>query len=201
MSETANQPPVPYGHATMTTDAFDFLSKDWPSIRFGENYDRVEYLNSPHGLIVLAHQNTDDAQVDGIHPSSLSGTILNEQNIVEPLRDSDGGQFSSVSGEFCAHWMTRRSQGALILSAFGRMIDGGDPEAVMLMSSEAMALEIFNAPVGPIVALFDSSTDDVQVIWPGVSGDVGFIQEGQTRSCGPAFVSMTPEDEVSIRGA
>ncbi|MEW4399613.1 hypothetical protein AB1J06_13085 [Agrobacterium tumefaciens] len=201
MSQTANQPPVPYGHATMTTDAFDFLSKEWPSIRFGENYDRVEYLNSPHGLIVLAHQNTEDAQVDGIHPSNLSDSILNARNIVEPLKDSDGALFSSALGKFSAHWMTRRSQGALILSAFGRMIDGDDPEAVMLVSSEAMTLEIFNAPVGPIVALFDSFSNDVHVIWPGLSGDVGFIQEGQTKSCGPEFVSMTPEDEASIRGA
>ncbi|XOK13294.1 hypothetical protein ACI6PO_15780 [Agrobacterium tumefaciens] len=45
------------------------------------------------------------------------------------------------------------------------MIDGGGPEAVMLASSEAMALEIFNALVGPVVALFDSFTDDVHVIF------------------------------------
>ena len=201
MSETANQPPVPYGHATMTPDSFHHLSKEWPSIRFGENYDRVEYLNSPHGLIVLAHQNTEDGQVDGIHPSNLSDSILNARNIIEPLKDSDGALFDSVSGEFSAHWMTRRSQGALLLSAFGRMVDGGDPETVMLASSEAMSLEIFNAPVGPIVALFDSFTDDVHVIWPGIPGDVAFLQEGQTKTCGPEFVSMTPEDEVSIRGA
>lgn len=199
MSETANQPPVPYGHATMTPDSFHHLAKEWPSIRFGENYDRVEYLNSPHGLIVLAHQNTDDAQVDGIHPSNLSGSIRNARNIIEPLKDSDGAIFSSVSGEFNAHWMTRRSQGALILSAFGRMIDGGDPEVVMLALSEAMALEIFNAPVGPVIALFDSFTDEVHVIWPGISGDVTFLQEGQTKSCGPEFVNMTPEDGASIR--
>ncbi len=68
----------------------------------------------------------------------------------------------------------------------------------MLASSEAMVLEILDAPVGP-VALFDSLTDDVHVIWPGISGDVEFIQEGQTKSYRPEFVDMTPQDEASIR--
>lgn len=143
MVKAANQSPIPYGHATMRAETFDVFSKGWRSIRLGESYGHVEYFNSSHGLIVLAHQNSVAGQIDGIHPASLSGSIASDRNLVEPLRDSDGAAFNHAPIAFNLHWMTRRSQGALILDAFGRMIDGGDPEANMLTSPEPMALEIY----------------------------------------------------------
>ncbi|MDH7802422.1 MULTISPECIES: hypothetical protein [unclassified Rhizobium] len=78
------------------------------------------------------------------------------------------------------------------------MTDGGGPQAVMLASSEAMVLESLmrQSVQSPY---FDSVTEDVHVIWLGISGDVEFIQEGLTKSCGPKFVDMTPQDEASIR--
>lgn len=68
-----------YTHETMTVDAFrSYVAglvgrrKVRPTVKMIAPYEAVEYLNSPAGLIVLAHQNTIAGQVDGIHPSILS---------------------------------------------------------------------------------------------------------------------------------
>ncbi len=127
---------------------------------FDTEYRFVEYLNSPHGLIVLAHQLNE--QVDGIHPSSLSGAISTEFgfNIVEPLPDDE------FSGErYSAHWMGRKQQGSLVLAGFGRMIDQGDPEAPCLPSGLlTYRMSVYPLPGGPIVAL--RIYDIVHVIAP-----------------------------------
>lgn len=193
--------PIPYGHATMRAETFGIFSDGWRCIRVGENYDPVEYLNSPHGLIVLAHQNTVAGQIDGIHPANLSGSISHNRNIVEPLKADDGMVFNNTPTATNLHWMTRRSQGALVLEAFGRMIDSDAPEACVLTSPEPMALEIYDAPFGPVIALFDSFTNDVHIIWPGIAGDVEFIESGPFPNVEPDFVDMTPEDEANIRKA
>lgn len=124
-------------------------------------YDCVEYLNSPSGLIVLAHHNAVAGQIDGIHPAELSRRIDRPANIVEPLKRRD-----STSPSYCAHYMTRRSQGGLVLEAFGRMIDGGDPLAPMLTTERRFSFEIFDAPFGPVVTVTEIGCDTVYMIRP-----------------------------------
>lgn len=124
-------------------------------------YGRVEYLNSPCGLIVLAHQNTVAGQVDGIHPANLSESINRPANIVEPFKRRD-----PTTPAYNAHYMTRRSQGGMVLEAFGRMIDGGDPLAPMLTTERRFSLEIFDAPFGPVAAVTEIGSDTVYLIRP-----------------------------------
>lgn len=54
----------------------------------------------------------------------------------------------------------------MVLSGFGRMIDAGDDEAPALRPAKGhFTLEIFNAPSGPIVGVFEGQ-DTVHVIRP-----------------------------------
>jgi len=125
-------------------------------------YCMVEYLNSPKGLVVLAHHNTDEQQVDGIHPNTISErTARNTRNIVEPLKGPRG-----AAPTYNVHYMTRRSQGPLVQEAFGRMVHGGDDEALSV-SSEANfnRIEIYNTKFGPVIGAVESS-DRVCVIRP-----------------------------------
>jgi len=167
--------PVNYVHVQVTTGMFERVSKGWRFTRFGNNYGRVEYLNSPSGLIVLAHQDTNAGQIDGIHPASLSGSITSPRNIIEPFRTTDSAPIA-----YNLHWMTRRSQGALIHDAFGRMVDSGDPEAnsIETPDGETMGMAIYDAPFGPVIALFDSFTNDVFVILE--AGNADFIKGGES---------------------
>lgn len=119
-------------------------------------YTAVEYLSAPAGLVVLAHQNTVDGQVDGIHPSSLSKSVDRPVNILEPLRKTDGA--------YNVHYMTRRSQGALVREAFGRMVDGGDPEAPCIETDSRFTLEIFSLSGRPLVALLEEGNDRVYLL-------------------------------------
>lgn len=52
-----------------------------------------------------------------------------------------------------------------------------------------------------MIALFDSYTNDVHIIWPGISGDAHFIEGGPFPNVEPDFVEMTPEDVANIRAA
>lgn len=123
-------------------------------------YDQVEYLNSPAGLIVLAHHDTIDGQVDGIHPASLSSSIDRSWNIIEPL------QCGQSKPDYNTHYMGRKSQGALVLAAFGRMIHAGDAEAPNMRTDRHFSLQFFSAPSGPIVGVIEFGTDTVHVIKP-----------------------------------
>lgn len=118
-------------------------------------YRHVEYLNSPLGLIVLAHQEND--QVDGIHPSSISDSVRTFTSIVEPLSER---RYSGVS--YSSHWLNRRKQGSLVLAAYGRMINQGDPEAVLLTPKHTFRLHVYLTAHGPVVAVEDR--DNVHVI-------------------------------------
>lgn len=155
---------------TMSRRAFDihlasaYRGQDIPapfrddafSMTLSEPYEAVEYLNAPQGLIVLAHR--EDGQVDGIHPSCLSHHIESPRNIIEPF----GGPAFGYSN----HWMTRRSQGGLVLGAFGKMIEQGDPQAPYIEpenSTTYFDLGFFATPKGLIVALYNDD-DTVHVI-------------------------------------
>ncbi len=119
-------------------------------------YCAVEYLSAPAGLIVLAHHNTIDGQADGIHPACLSKCIDRPVNIIEPLRN--------VAEAYNVHYMTRRSQGALVREAFGRMIDGGDPEAPRVETDRHFTLEIFSVAGHPLVAVIEEGHDRVYLL-------------------------------------
>ena len=173
-SATPAATPVNYVHVQVPAEMFERVSKSWRFVRFGDNYGHVEYLNSPSGVIVLAHQNTTVGQIDGIHPTSVSGSITGSRNIIEPFRTTESAPIA-----YNLHWMTRRSQGALIHDAFGRMVDSSDPEAhaVETPEGEAMGMAIYDAPFGPVIALFDSFTNDVFVILE--AGNADFIDGGE----------------------
>lgn len=123
-------------------------------------YDAVEYLNSSAGLIVLAHHSTVAGQVDGIHPATIGKSIDNPRNIIEPLRGNHPD-----APAYNVHYMTRKSQGSLVLEAFGRMIDGGDDEAPSFQTDGQFRLEIYNTKIGPIVGVFENY-ERVYVIRP-----------------------------------
>jgi hypothetical protein len=130
-------------------------------LTFKAPYYSVEYLNSPVGLIIFAHHDTVEGQIDGIHPAGVSESINRPVNIIEPL-DADAGGLHSYN----VHYMTRRSQGPLILKAFGRMIHQGEPEAPSLKTNGRFSLEIINTPAGPIVGVTEYGGDVVHVIEP-----------------------------------
>lgn len=166
---TATAPAAMYVHETMTEEAVGAFSNEWGSFAFGaELYSHVEYMNAPQGLIVLAHHDDIVGQVDGIHPATLSDSIDRPNNIVEPLAAFDGRLFALSPVAYNSHWMSRRSQGGLLLAGFGRMIHGGAPEAHCLEEpdSECFSMTIYDAPHGPIIGVFDLDAEVVHVIRP-----------------------------------
>ncbi|MGN7771550.1 hypothetical protein [Phyllobacterium sp. 22552] len=174
---TATMAPV-YLHETMSGKAFDTLSQGWNYTTLGNAYSYVEYLNSPCGLVVLAHQGDFNGQVDGIHPARLSHSIESTLNIIEPLKGHDKALFRNSPVGYNMHWMTRRSQGSLVLTAFDRMIDGGDPEAPYLKvgddddsSDGFFSVAVYDAPHGPVIGIHDYATNVAHVIRPAVAAD------------------------------
>lgn len=156
-----------FTHETVTLSAFrSYMSActDRKSVKpilvLIAPYYNVEYLNSPKGLIVLAHQNTDDGQVDGIHPTTISEAIMTSRNIIEPLKSKQSGAL-----EYNVHYMTRRSQGTLILEAFGRMINGGDEEAISISTEKFFKLEFYNTNLGLVIGVIEG-IDRVCIIRP-----------------------------------
>lgn len=169
-----NAPAATYTHETLDYEAFEAYAKSLsgPVIEPDTFYSHVEYMNSPHGLLVLAHRDYDEV-VEGIHPASLSHTIATPKNVVEPLAGDRGDTFNREPIAYDSHWLTRRSQGSLVHAAFGRMIDGGDPEAPRFLASNDSTLQmsVHDTPNGPIIFVFpayDGSEDVVHVIRPEV---------------------------------
>lgn len=165
-------PVASYTHETMNRKAFRrYVASTYgkagvkPTLNLKAHYEYVEYLNSPAGLLILAHRKFNGEQVDGIHPATISHSIESFRNIIEPLSQSDAPNFN-------AHYMTRRSQGGLILKAFGRMIDGGDPEAHSLTSETYLQVEVFAAPYGPLIGVIDREADTVYVVRPDISNEM-----------------------------
>lgn len=166
-NNTITTPIAIYTDEAMSIDNFhDYVcsvvgrKKVRPSLTLRAPYSHVEYLNSPAGLIVLAHHNTPHGQVDGIHPASIGKSIINPRNIIEPLKGTKRSPYA-----YNVHYMTRRSQGSLILEAFGRMIDGGDSEVPLIEANGHFTLEIYNSCAGPIVGVIESEKR-VYVIMP-----------------------------------
>lgn len=157
-----------YTDETMTLAAFSsFISgavggtKVRASAVLVAPYCQVEYLNSPKGLVVLAHHDTIAGQVDGIHPPEISKSIKSERNIVELLKGSHRD-----APVYNVHYMTRKSQGFLVQEAFGRMVHGGDEDAPSVSSEKNFRrLEIYNTKLGPIIGAIESD-DRVCVIRP-----------------------------------
>lgn len=156
-----------YDHETMSATKFQRYigaGRDAASIDFifalSALYAGVEYMNSPAGLIILAHQADRWGQVDGIHPACLSSSIEKPGNIIEPFR------CRPVETAYNMHWMGRRSQGALVLEAFGRMIHGDDPEAPNLKTNSRFSLKFYASAFGLIVGIFERGTKAVHVIKP-----------------------------------
>lgn len=169
MTDSITTTPVgaTFADETMTLAAFrSFVcasvgrNKVRPSVNLVAPYWEVEYLNSPEGLVVLAHHDTIAGQVDGIHPTTIGKSIVNDWNIIEPLK---GLQRDAPA--YNVHYMTRRSQGALVREAFGRMVHGGDDEAPSVSTEKSFCLEIYNTKIGPIIGAIESR-DRVCVIRP-----------------------------------
>lgn len=164
---TVERPPANHTHTIITHEAFRHLIADIvgrrkakPSVRMCAPYHYVEYLNSPVGLVVLAHHDDAAGQVDGIHPASIGKSIKTPRNIVERLK-----KLHANAPDYNTHYMNRRDQGALVLEAFGRMIDGGDSEAPFVKTDRRANLEFYNTQVGPIVGVIENP-EEVYVILP-----------------------------------
>lgn len=168
---TAQAPGATYTHETLSYEEFATYAKSLsrPVVEADTYYSHIEYMNSPHGLIVLAHRDYDEV-VEGIHPASLSHTIKTPKNIVEPLVRDDGNVFNCDPVAYNSHCLTRRSQGDMVLAAFGRMIDGSDPEAPCFLAPEDSTLQmsIHDTPNGPMLLVFPCGDDEdvVHVIRP-----------------------------------
>jgi hypothetical protein len=98
---------------------------------------------------------------------------MTPKNIVEVLEGDNGQPFKCQPIAYNRHWLTRRSQGGLVLAAFGRMIDGGDPEAPRFLAAEDSTLQmsVHDTPSGPLFFVFpgnDGGDDVVHVIRPTV---------------------------------
>lgn len=105
-------------------------------------YKHVEYFNSPYGLIVFAHQS--NGQVDGVHPAILSKSIEAPVNIIQTFGDDES---------YSVHWINRRWQGALLISAFGRVIHPDEAEAHLVETKRRFSLDMFSSPLGLIVGI------------------------------------------------
>lgn len=211
---TAQASAATYAHETMSEEAFRTVANAWSFTTFGDLlYSYVEYMNSPHGLIVLAHHGDSAGQVDGIHPASLSHSIGRPNNIVEPLTACDGTVFARDPVAYNSHWIGRRSQGGLVLAAFGRMIDGGDQEAPSFKApeGEGFTMTVYDAPNGPVVGVFDANEDVVHVIRPAAAtlatSEQGIDDEGVEFLEGGPFPDtpvetdeLSPEDVANVRG-
>jgi hypothetical protein len=168
LNDTTTTPTVAtFTHEIVTRAAFKSLVSAQTESKSADpiyvmvaRYAEIEYFNSPEGLIVFAHDDTIDGQVDGIHPTSISNSILSNRNIVEPLKGKNSGAL-----DYNLHYMTRRSQGSLILKAFGRMIHGGDKEAISISADKFLKLEFYNTKLGLIIGAIEG-TDPVWVIRP-----------------------------------
>ncbi len=168
---TAQAPAATYTHETLSYEEFATYAKSLsrPVVEADTYYSHIEYMNSPHGLVVLAHRDYDEG-VEGIHPASLSHAIKTPKNIVEPFVGDDGNVFNCDPAAYNSHCLTRRSQGDLVFAAFGRMIDGGDPEAPRFLAPEDSTLQmsIHDTPNGPMLLVFPcgDGEDVVHVIRP-----------------------------------
>lgn len=121
---------------------------------FGARYKFIEYMDSPKGLLVLAHR-SDDHLVDGIHPSCISETVSAYGNVV-PLGSADSG--------YALHVVSSRQQGSLVRESFGRMVDAGAPEAPSIRCNDGMLrLGVYLRETGPLVCVA-SRPDMVHVI-------------------------------------
>lgn len=193
-----------YTHKTISSVELQEYTKNLSGhvIEADTYYSHIEYMNSPQGIIVLAHRD-DDEVIEGIHPANLSDSINNAKNIIHPLADGDGNVFCTKPIAYNQHWMTRRSQGNLVLAALGKMIDSGDEAAPHFLPEEDYMLQmsIYDTPNGPVFLIFPAGeydSDVVHVIRP--AEEVEFLEEGQTKGYGPEFVEMKLADESSIKG-
>lgn len=171
-NSTAQAPAATYTHKTLNRNEFMSYMKtlSGPDIEADTFYSHIEYLNSPHGLIVLAHRDYDEV-IEGFHPANLSDSVIAPNNRIEPLKGDSGILFSREPIAYNQHLMTRRSQGGLVLAAFGRMIDGGDPEAPRFLPPEDFTLQmsVHDTPEGPVFFVFscdEENGDVVHVIHP-----------------------------------
>lgn len=164
---TTTAPTATYTHETLNFEGYLAYVKtlSGPVIEPDAFYSHIEYMNSPHGLIVLAHRDYDEV-VEGIHPAKLSESISVPKNIVEPLEGDYGDDFGRELITYNRHWLTRRSQGSLVLAAFGRMIDGGDPEAPRFIAPEDSTLQmsVHDTPDGPVFCVFSGNGETENVV-------------------------------------
>ena len=73
------------------------------------------------------------------YPNTIGKSIENERNIIELFT----GKHSSPSG-YNVHYKARRSQGPLILEAFGKIIHGDDEEAISIPTKKSFTLVFYN---------------------------------------------------------
>jgi len=176
-STTTADDQTTFSHSTLTNRQWrEHLAKsNAQGIRLRGGYHHVEYLSAPQGLIVLAHQNSFDGQVDGIHPVTLSEYVSDDRNIVEPLVGRETG--------YAVHYLNRRQQGGLVFGAFGRMIDAGAPEAPAFeIEKGEFVLEVIATPAGPMVAVIENAKNVHLIQCDGIVGGADL----PTSTCEPA---------------
>lgn len=172
-NSTTQAPAATYTHETLSYEEFATYAKPLsrPVVEADTYYSHIEYMNSPLGLLVLAHRDYDEV-VEGVHPANISHSIKTPKNFVQPLAGDDGTAFGREPVAYDSHWLTRRSQGALVLAAFGRMIDGGAPEAPRFLATgdSTLQMSVHDTPSGPVFFIFaspDDGTEDlVHVVHP-----------------------------------
>ena len=151
-----------YCHETMSEAAFEECvrlatnHRSIEGIRMIEHFCLLEYMNSPLGLIVYAHYEWNGCVA--FYPASVD---FEKNTGLKPFHDDvkpigNGTRFGQ-------HNVGRRGTGLLVHSAYGRMIEAGDPEAPNF-GKDFTTLRVFDTPKGLFVAAV--MRDEAYVIRP-----------------------------------
>ncbi|MCQ0989941.1 hypothetical protein [Jiella marina] len=116
-----------YTHEEMTREAYAALlmseigDRDLVKTVRTADFYHLEYINSPVGLVVLAHHGMNGCEA--IHPAAF------DFEAATGLKPLDTEPVPGVASNFLRHSIRRRQTGSLVLAACGRMIHAGEPEA------------------------------------------------------------------------
>lgn len=150
---TAPYSPAMYAHEIMSRVAFEdsFLPSSYGDqhirgARFDSSFRALEYFNSPLGLIVLAHHDSDGCEA--FYPANL-----NFQKItgITPWCDAVLPADFTSSPRFVRHRLHRKTHGLFLRAVHGRHVEFGSSEAPGLHQN-FHSLEVYDAPTGLIVA-------------------------------------------------
>ncbi|GEM_PF-4478945 len=143
--------PLRYEHSTVSPAALEafldavYAGADYKFVSYESDYNALEYLNSPCGVIIFAFHGHDS--LDTFYPNSFD---FKERTGITPFYDMIGPATEDEACSFRLHRMGRKINGFVVRGAFGEMVAEGDPRAVS-RNDEFQRLDVFDSPAGLIV--------------------------------------------------